>query len=107
VANFVRLQSSELAFLIHQLVLLIHELVVLILGCLSLLPAPHTVDVYVPAGKQKRLLLTKRSTLLMSAGPTIEAKETHYRGKRDLPQRQKRPTIEAKETYYRGKRDLP
>ena len=26
--------------------------------------------------------------------------------KRDLLQRQKRPTIEAKETYYRGKRDL-
>ena len=30
----------------------------------------------------------------------IEAKETYYRGKRDLLQRQKRPTIEAKETYY-------
>jgi hypothetical protein len=28
--------------------------------------------------------------------PTIEAKETYYRDKRDL---QKRPTIEAKETY--------
>ena len=39
-------------------------------------------------------------------GPTTEAKETYYRGKRDLLQRQKRPTIEAKETYYRGKRDL-
>jgi hypothetical protein len=38
--------------------------------------------------------------------PTTEAKETYYRGKRDLLQRQKRPTIEAKETYYRGKRDL-
>jgi len=38
--------------------------------------------------------------------PTIEAKETYYRGKRDLLQRQKRPTTEAKETYYRGKRDL-
>jgi hypothetical protein len=25
-----------------------------------------------------------------------------HRGKRDLLQRQKRPTIEAKETYYRG-----
>ena len=36
----------------------------------------------------------------------IEAKETYYRGKRDLLKRQKRPTIEAKETYYRGKRDL-
>ena len=35
-----------------------------------------------------------------------EAKETYYRGKRDLLQRQKRPTIEAKETYYSGKRDL-
>jgi hypothetical protein len=35
-----------------------------------------------------------------------EAKETYYRGKRDLLQRQKRPTTEAKETYYRGKRDL-
>ena len=33
---------------------------------------------------------------------TIEAKETYYRGKRDLLQRQKRPTIEAKETYYRA-----
>ncbi len=31
--------------------------------------------------------------------PTIEAKETYYRGKRDQLQRQK-------ETYYRGKRDL-
>ena len=32
---------------------------------------------------------------------TIEAKETYYRGKRDLLQMQKRPTIDAKETYYR------
>jgi len=40
------------------------------------------------------------------ARPTIEAKETYYRGKRDLLKRQKRPTIEAKETYCRGKRDL-
>ena len=31
--------------------------------------------------------------------PTIEAKETYYRGKRDL-------LLEAKETAYRGKRDL-
>jgi hypothetical protein len=38
--------------------------------------------------------------------PTIEAKETYHRGKRDLLQRQKRPTIEAKEIYYRGKRDI-
>jgi len=38
--------------------------------------------------------------------PTIEAKETYYRGKRDLLWRQKRPTIETKETYYRDKRDL-
>jgi hypothetical protein len=36
----------------------------------------------------------------------MEAKETYYRGKRDLLWRQKRPTVEAKETYYRGKRDL-
>ena len=35
----------------------------------------------------------------------IEAKETYYRGKRDLKW-QKRPNIEAKETY-RGQRDLP
>jgi hypothetical protein len=42
----------------------------------------------------------------MQKRPTIEAKETYYRGKRDLLQRQKRPTIDAKETYYRGKRDL-
>jgi hypothetical protein len=37
---------------------------------------------------------------------SIQPKETYYRGKRDLLQRQKRPTTEAKETYYRGKRDL-
>ena len=32
-------------------------------------------------------------------------KETYYRGKTDLLQRQK-TYMEAKETYYRGKRDL-
>ena len=49
---------------------------------------------------------------------TIEAKETYYRGKRDLVYSQKRPAIvveqshwgcrgsASKETYYRGKRDL-
>jgi len=52
---------------------------------------------------------------------TIEAKETYYRGKRDLQQNARHntlatqysstaamedDTIEAKETYYRGKRDL-
>jgi hypothetical protein len=31
---------------------------------------------------------------------SIQPKETYYRGKRDLLQRQKRPTTEAKETYY-------
>jgi len=35
-----------------------------------------------------------------------EAKETYFRGKRDLLARQKRPILEAKETYLRGKRDL-
>ena len=30
-------------------------------------------------------------------------KETYYRGKRDLLERQKRPTREAKETYYKAK----
>jgi hypothetical protein len=38
--------------------------------------------------------------------PTIGAKETYYRSKRDLLKEQKRPTIGAKETYYRSKRDL-
>jgi hypothetical protein len=33
---------------------------------------------------------------------TTTSKETYYRGKRDLLQRQKRST----EDYYRGKRDL-
>ena len=32
--------------------------------------------------------------------PTTEAKETYYRGKRDLLKRQKRSSTEAKETYY-------
>ena len=32
------------------------------------------------------------------------AKETYYKGKRDLLQGQKRPNQEAKETYYTGKR---
>ena len=31
---------------------------------------------------------------------TIEAKETYYRSKRNLPQRQKRPNTDATETYY-------
>jgi hypothetical protein len=31
--------------------------------------------------------------------PTVEAKETYDRGKRDR-------VMEAKETYYRGRRDL-
>ena len=31
---------------------------------------------------------------------TIEAKETYYRSKRSLPQRQKRPNTDATETYY-------
>ena len=38
--------------------------------------------------------------------PGIWAKETYYRGKRDLLQRQKRPAIGGKVTCYRGKRDL-
>ena len=45
----------------------------------------------------------------MTPRPGIDPKpkkETYYRGKRDLLQRQKKPTIGAKETYYRGKRDL-
>jgi hypothetical protein len=41
----------------------------------------------------------KRDLLQRQKRPSIEAKETYYRGKR-------RPTTEAKETYYRGKRDL-
>jgi hypothetical protein len=35
-----------------------------------------------------------------------EGEERPTIGKRDLLQRQKRPITEAKETYYRGKRDL-
>jgi hypothetical protein len=35
-----------------------------------------------------------------------EEEERPTIGKRDLLQRQKRPITEAKETYYRGKRDL-
>jgi hypothetical protein len=43
--------------------------------------------------------------------PTIEAKETYYRGKTNLSWRADRDVnkvlrIETKETYYRGKRDL-
>ena len=48
----------------------------------------------------------QRDLLQRQKRPTIEAKETYYRGKRDLLQKQKRPTIEAKETYYRGKKQL-
>ena len=29
-----------------------------------------------------------------------------FKGKRDLVSRQKRPILKAKETYYKGKRDL-
>jgi hypothetical protein len=41
---------------------------------------------------------------IYAASAADQVKETYYRGKRDLLQRQKRPAIEAKETYYRGKR---
>ena len=57
-------------------------------------------------GDKRDLLYRQKRPAIQKKRPTIEAKETYYRGKRDLLQRQKRPTIEAKETYYRGKRDL-
>ena len=53
---------------------------------------------------QKRASAHKQVQKRASVGR--EAKETCYRGKRDLLWRQKRPAIEAKETCYRGKRDL-
>ncbi len=53
--------------------------------------APSTALYVVAQGRGSivRLLRQKR--------PTMEAKETYYRGKRDLLWRQKRPTKEAKE----------
>jgi hypothetical protein len=42
----------------------------------------------------------------MQKRPTIEAKETYYRGKRDPLQRQKRPTNIHDSAVCRCKRDL-
>jgi hypothetical protein len=38
--------------------------------------------------------------------PITEGKETYYRRKRDVLQKEKRPITEGKETYCRRKRDL-
>ena len=60
--------------------------------------------------ERKRKTATARARAEARARePEREGGHADLRGigrKRDLLQRQKRPTIEAKETYYRGKRDL-
>jgi hypothetical protein len=66
--------------------------------CSLLLSGTYLPQAYQATGGGKRDLL--------------EAKETYYRGKRDLLEAYqaagggKRDLLEAKETYYRGKRDL-
>jgi hypothetical protein len=50
----------------------------------------------------KRDLLSKRDLRSKESTPVDLLKKTCYRGKRDLLCAQKRPTMRAKETYYRG-----